>query len=131
MNPAPFALALLAAAAPPAALWWATGRHRPWLGLALAIVLLAVGPWLLGLVVDGSLAGMRRGWFDGAPHDWSALDQPARKILIDGIRTRLAHGKLVAGLPDIVRGLAAGGVGLQVVAWAYRRWQARRQPVLD
>ncbi len=129
MNPTPFALAVAAAAAPPAIFWWSRRTGRPWLGLLLAALLLVLGPLAVGVVVGSDLETLRGAWLDGAPHDWSALDQPGRKALIEDIRTRLAHGKLIAGLPAIARGLAAGGVALQCVGWAYARWQARRQPV--
>ena len=131
MDGAPFVVAVLAAGAPPLVLWWGMRRSRPWLGLAVAAGLWGLGPWAVQSSVDGVLAVMRAGWLHGSPHDWDGLDQPARKALVDGIRTRLAHGKLIAGLPDIARGLGAAGVSVQCMAWGYRRWQARRQSVLD
>lgn len=131
MTAAPFLLAALAALAPPAALGWAIARGRPGVGLLAAAALLALGPWAVAHAVGPALASMRAGWLPGAPHDWSALDQPGRKALIDGIRTRLAHGKLVAGLPMVAAGLGGAGVALLTLGLAYRRWQAARQPRLD
>lgn len=125
------ALAILAALLPPAALGWGILRGRGPLGLAVGLALLWLGPLAVSWSIEPILAAMRAGWQDGAPHDWSALDQPGRKQLIDGIRTRLAHGKLIAGLPDIARGLAGAGMGLLLIGWAYRRWQVRRQPSVD
>jgi len=131
VNAASFALAIAAAAAPPAVLWWGSHKRHPWLALAAAVALCWLGPLVVQAAVDDALAAARGGWFGGSPHDWQALDQPARKALIDGIRTRLSHGKLVAQMPAIAQGLAAAAIGLQGVAWAYRGWQARRQPSLD
>lgn len=127
----PFAIATLVAAAPPLALWVAIRHERPLIGLALAAGLLAVGPWLVSLVVDPVLAQMRAAWLVGAPHDWQALDQAGRKAVIEGIRTRLAHGKLIAALPIVALGLGGAGVALQALRLAYLAWQARRQPRID
>lgn len=127
----PFVVAALVAAAPPLALWTAIRHERPLVGLALAAGLLAAGPWLVGLVVEPALAELRAAWLVGAPHDWQALDRAGRKAVIEGIRTRLAHGKLVAALPVVALGLGGAGVALQAVSLAYLAWQARRQPRLD
>ncbi len=126
----PLLVAALAAGAPPLALWLAIRRGQALLGLLLAAGLLALGPWLVHLAVDPALAVARAAWLDGAPHDWSALDQPARKALVEQIRTRLAHGKLVAALPDVALGLGGAGVALMTVRLAYGAWQIRRRPTL-
>ena len=129
------AWAVLTALAPPV-LTLMILRGRPHGGrLALgAVAALAAGFGLYALTAQRAaalLGELRAAWLTHGPHDWAALDTDGRAAVLDGIATRLAHGKLVAQAPEAAVALGLAAAALLLLRASYQLWQLRRAPSVD
>lgn len=129
------AWAVLTALAPPLLMFMIL-RGRPRSGrLALGgAAALAAGFALYTLTARRAaalLGELRAAWLDHGPHDWAGLDADGRAAVLDGIATRLSHGKLVAQAPEAAVALGLAGAALLLLRASYQLWQIRRAPSLD